>query len=70
MNDISQPVHPAAGAGWSARGGMAKALIAVSLALGSGLGTFAIAHAATASPSASPTRSTSPRATTHTCPNM
>lgn len=36
-----------------ARGWIPRALIAASLALGGGLGTFAIAHAAT-SPSASP----------------
>jgi len=56
-------------------------MIAFGLALGSGLGTFAIAHAATASPSASaspgtsasPSTSTSPGSSsgsTHSCPNM
>ena len=60
------------------RGRIAKTVIAVSLALSGGLGTFAVAHAATASPSASasPSTSASPGSssglsgTTHTCPNM
>ncbi|TMF82616.1 MAG: hypothetical protein E6I07_13695 [Chloroflexi bacterium] len=62
----------------SARGRIAKTVIAVSLALSGGLGTFAVAHAATASPSASasPSTSASPGSssgssgTTHNCPNM
>jgi hypothetical protein len=63
------------------RGPMARVLMALGLAVGSGLGTFAVAHAATASPSASPAPSTSgspanpaspasPSTTTHNCPNM
>lgn len=37
-----------AGAWWLARSGVAKALMAASLALGAGLGTFAMAYAASA----------------------
>ena len=54
-----------------------RVMIAGALALGGGLGTFAVAHAATASPSASasPSGSASPGSsgssgTTHNCPNM
>jgi len=66
------------------RGWISRAAIAVSLALGSGLGSYAIAHAATspapdtsptpstnASPSTGASPSTSPGAGTHVnCPNM
>ena len=57
------------------RGPIAKAVMALGLAVTSGLGTFAVAHAATASPapSTSPSTSSSPGSssgTTHNCPNM
>ena len=59
---------------WLAQNRTARLLIAGALALGGGLGSFAVAHAATASPSASPapSGSASPGSsgTTHTCPNM
>jgi hypothetical protein len=57
---------------------LVRLMIAGALALGGGLGSFAVAHAATASPSASasPSGSASPGSspgssgTTHNCPNM